>query len=120
MASELRVDTLKDSSGNNSVGMSTVAEGSGKVWGNLNGSGTIALRDSFNVASVVDNTTGQYDFNYTNNMNDGNYSAVEGTNASETWTYDTQTSKIEVRTLNSSGSYVDASRIHISDFGDLA
>ena len=30
MASELRVNTLKDASGNNSVGMSTVAEGSAK------------------------------------------------------------------------------------------
>ena len=32
MASELRVNTLKDASGNNSVGMSYVAEGSAKQW----------------------------------------------------------------------------------------
>ena len=32
MASELRVNTLKDASGNNSVGMSTVANGSAKQW----------------------------------------------------------------------------------------
>ena len=51
MASELRVNTLKDASGNNSVAMSTVAEGSAKAWVNLNGSGTIASRDSFNVSS---------------------------------------------------------------------
>ena len=36
MASELRVDTLKDSSGNNSVGMSYVAGGSAKFWVNFN------------------------------------------------------------------------------------
>ena len=33
MASELRVNTLKDASGNNSVGMSFVAEGSVKMVG---------------------------------------------------------------------------------------
>jgi hypothetical protein len=34
MASELRVDTLKDSSGSNSVGMAYVAGGSAKSWMN--------------------------------------------------------------------------------------
>jgi len=116
--STVKADTIVASDGTSPVTLTK--QEAAKVWGNLNGSGTIALRDSFNVASVVDNTTGQYDFNYTNNMNDANYSAVEGTNANETWAYDTQTSKLEVRTLNSSGSYSDASRIHISDFGDLA
>ena len=32
MASELRVNTLKDASGNNSVATSTVARGSAKAW----------------------------------------------------------------------------------------
>ena len=32
MASELRVNTLKDANGNNSVGLSYVAEGSAKAW----------------------------------------------------------------------------------------
>ena len=36
MASELRVNTLKDASGNNSVATSTVAEGTAKAWTNLN------------------------------------------------------------------------------------
>lgn len=74
MASELRVDTLKDSSGNNSVGMSTVAEGSAKAWANMNGTGTIALRDSFNVGSATDQGTGDYTINFTNSMNNDDYS----------------------------------------------
>ena len=35
MASELRVNTLKDASGNNSVATSIIAEGTVKTWVNL-------------------------------------------------------------------------------------
>ena len=74
MASELRVNTLKDASGNNSIATNFVANGSAKVWSNLNGTGTIALRDSFNVGSATDQGTGDYTINFTNNMNNDDYS----------------------------------------------
>ncbi len=51
-----------------------VVNGSAKAWWTLNGTGTIAPRDSFNVSSFDDVTTGTYDANYTNTMADGNYS----------------------------------------------
>ena len=52
MASELRVDTLKDASGNNSIGLSFVAGGSAKVWAKfLMGVGSPTIRDSLNVGS---------------------------------------------------------------------
>jgi len=35
-----------------------------KAWINLNGEGTIALRDSHNVSSVTDNGTGDYSVNF--------------------------------------------------------
>ena len=35
MASELRVNTLKDASGNNSIATSFVASGSAKAWMNM-------------------------------------------------------------------------------------
>jgi len=75
MASELRVNTLKDASGNNSIGMSYVAEGTAKAWMSLNGTGTIALRDSFNISGVVDNGTGSYTPSYSSNFGNANYSA---------------------------------------------
>lgn len=78
MASELRVDTLKDSSGNNSVGMAYVAGGSAKAWYNLNGTGTIASRDDFNIASYTDNGTGDYTSTFTSAMNNANYSIFVG------------------------------------------
>ena len=51
-----------------------------KAWGNLDGSGTISTRDSFNIASASDEGTGIYDFNYTNNMTNDDYSAQESVN----------------------------------------
>ena len=76
MASELRVNTLKDASGNNSIGMSYVAEGSAKVWINFNGTGTIATRDSFNVTSITDGGTGLYTVTIANDMGNVNYSTT--------------------------------------------
>lgn len=73
MASELRVNTLKDAAGNNSVGMSYVANGSAKAWVNLNQTGTQAIRVSFNVSSIADDGTGQTDISFTSNMGSADY-----------------------------------------------
>ena len=77
MASILRVNTLTDASSNNSIATSVVFGGSAKAWGNLDGTGTIAIRDSYNVTSATDEGTGIYDFNYTSNMTNDDYSANE-------------------------------------------
>ena len=74
MASELRVNTLKDASGNNSVATSTVFSGSAKGWCYFDGTaGTPAFSDSFNGASLTDVNTGQYDMNFTSNMSNATY-----------------------------------------------
>lgn len=44
-----------------------------KAWANLNGTGTIALRDSRNVSSAVDNGTGDYSFNFASAMSNASY-----------------------------------------------
>lgn len=49
-------------------------QGAVKVWNNFNGTGTIAIRDSFNVSSIDDNATGQYDTNFTSSMSATSYS----------------------------------------------
>jgi len=73
MASELRVNTLKDASGNNSIGMSFVAEGSAKSWTYITGDGTPAVTDSFNTASLTDVNTGEVRSNFTNSMNNDDF-----------------------------------------------
>tara|TARA_Y100001972_G_scaffold73339_1_gene89140 strand:+ start:385 stop:816 length:432 start_codon:yes stop_codon:yes gene_type:complete len=47
-----------------------------KIHCNLNGSGTIAFRDSFNLGTTTDNGTGDYTFNFTNNMANANYNCA--------------------------------------------
>ena len=49
-------------------------QGLTKHWLNLDGTGTIAITDSFNCASVTDDGTGDYDPFFTNNMNNTGYS----------------------------------------------
>ena len=53
-----------------------------RAWVNFNGTGTVAIRASFNVSSITDNGTGDYTVNFTTAMPDANYSVVAmGNNA---------------------------------------
>jgi hypothetical protein len=47
-----------------------------KAWVNFNGTGTVAIRASFNVSSITDNGTGDYTVNMTNALADIDYTAV--------------------------------------------
>lgn len=49
-----------------------------RAWVNFNGTGTVAIRSSFNVSSITDNGTGDYTVNFTTALPDANYS-VSGT-----------------------------------------
>ncbi len=62
MASELRVNTLKDAAGNNSIATSFVAGGSAKAWERHNASHSID--SSLSVSSVTDNGTGDTTVTY--------------------------------------------------------
>jgi hypothetical protein len=44
-----------------------------RAWVNFNGTGTVAIRASFNVSSITDNGTGDYTVNFTTAMPDANY-----------------------------------------------
>ena len=74
MASILRVNTLTDASSNNSTAMSTVFSGTAKAWLSMNGEGTIAIRDSFNITSISDEGVGLTNVTIASDMSDGNYS----------------------------------------------
>lgn len=43
------------------------------AWVNFNGSGTVAIRSSYNVSSITDNGTGDYTVNFTSALTDANY-----------------------------------------------
>ena len=68
--SQIIVDTIKDSNGNERYAC--------RAWVNFNGTGTVAIRASGNVSSITDNGTGDYTVNFTNAMPDSSY-AFNGT-----------------------------------------
>jgi hypothetical protein len=45
-----------------------------RAWVNFDGTGTVAIRASFNVSSITDNGTGDYTVNFTTALADANYS----------------------------------------------
>lgn len=83
MAGTLVTDTLTDGSGN-STSTTTVVRGSAKAWVNFNGTGTVAIRASFNVSSITDNGVGNYTLNFTAALADTNYSSAGHTTATLT------------------------------------
>ena len=76
--STLRLTTISNQTGSASVPSDTVINGSAKAWVNFNGTGTVAIRASFNVSSITDNGTGDYTVNFTTALEDANY-AVNAT-----------------------------------------
>jgi hypothetical protein len=47
-----------------------------RAWVNFNGTGTVAIRSSGNVSSIVDNGVGDYTVNFTTAMPDANYAVT--------------------------------------------
>jgi hypothetical protein len=47
-----------------------------KAFVNFNGTGTVAIRASYNVSSITDNGTGNYTVNFTTAMANANYAVV--------------------------------------------
>jgi hypothetical protein len=76
MAGALTISTLNNDTGPLATqnGMTGIA----KAWVNFNGTGTPAIRGSFNVSSITDNGTGDYTVNFTTAMPNANFSAVFG------------------------------------------
>lgn len=96
-----------------------------KAWVNFNGTGTVAIRDSYNVSSVTDLGTGQYKVNFDTAMADANYSAVTGSSVATAATniqfanatHSLLTSSFNIRTGNASTT-TDNAIVTACVFGD--
>jgi hypothetical protein len=80
--STLRVDTIQNAAGTDSP---INVPGTAKAWVNFNGTGTVAIRASYNVSSITDNGTGDYTVNFTTAMADANYSIASIGNRSQAY-----------------------------------
>jgi len=120
MASELRVNTLKDAAGNNSIATSFVANGSAKAWAKC--TNAAGLDDSFNISGGTDNGTGDYTYAFTSGMATTNYVALTNTvyatlSSSGTLT----TSNYQVRCYSRADSLTNIDDVNFSHIsGDLA
>jgi hypothetical protein len=136
MASILKVDDLR---GNTSAGNITITseggaatmqlqQGVAKAWMNLNGTGTIATRDTLNISSVTDNGTGDYTPNLSSSMSNANYSigstqggasAVDVVKVLNSSTAQTA-SLFRLLSLSNGFSTVDSNYLYASVHGDMA
>jgi len=77
MASELRVTTIANNAGTESVDTTYVINGSAKAWGHLN-AGHDAFEDSFGFSSVTDNGTGDATSTFSNAFSNDDYAIAAG------------------------------------------
>jgi hypothetical protein len=74
--STLKTSNIQDTSGNNNSTPEEISQGRAKAWITFNGTGTVANRDKFNIATITDNGTGDYTLTFTNNMSSSDYVVV--------------------------------------------
>ena len=106
---------------------SSEASGLAKAWVNFNGTGTVAIRASFNVSSITDNGTGDYTVNFTTALADANYgyavSGREDESGTLTWAAVPQPARVaqtttafRIITKTSAGSAFDFNSVSLSIF----
>jgi len=120
-------------------GITSTADGSGIIkiqsnsvttnalaWVNFNGTGTVAIRSSYNVSSITDNGTGDYTVNFATALSDANYSCVVTADTTSSairsvavWSGTNPTaSLIRVGTFATGGSAFDANYINVTIHGN--
>ena len=109
---------------------SVVFNGTSKAWVTFNGTGTLAVQDSYNHSSVTDSGTGHYYPNLANAMSGIGFctSAMSGdTGVGDFIAYDGGTSQtsqtttqIKIYNFTSGSSIVDSGIVCVDYNGDLA
>jgi len=124
MPSQLNVDTLVAANGTDPVTLTKQA--ATKAFANMNGTGTIAFRDSLNASSLTDHSAGIYTTSWTNSFADTEYATTTATNLDQAYAGDmcivTQaTGSLKHKTYYGAGhAGTDASINCHTNFGDLA
>ena len=105
-----------------------VSQFTAKAWCNFNGTGSASTweRDSHNVSSYVDNGTGDYTINFSNNMSNGTYSVTSTgnrgySNTATTYSnnlYDQLTTSVRILTSNNDNTRLDHAIVMVQVFGD--
>ena len=119
--SEIRATTISDAAGTGPIALTK--QSAAKAWVNFNGTGTVAIRDSQNVSGLVDNSTANYDVNFSNNLNNANYGSTSASRNRATGSSQSgnavSSKRIEMyETVTGAASDVD--NVNLAIHGDLA
>ena len=100
----------------------TLQQGLAKAFSNFNGlAGTVAFTDSFNYSSVTDNTTGDFNLSFTNNMGNTAYTpTIACTFFNGIYSGGVLAASIRIFTSNASGTLQDRDDTVTAIHGDLA
>ena len=120
--SEIRATTISDAAGTGPIALT--GQSAAKAWVNFNGTGTVAISESFNTSSVTDFAVGRYYCNFTNAMNTTTYGGAAAGRSTGNIGFDSYgsntTTYVSVGAFNSSGTLEDISSISALVTGDLA
>jgi len=142
MTSQLNVDTIVDKAGSGGTNVkvgntSTYVSDGGNVtqntvqslckfFSNINGTSTIATRDSFNQSGIIDRGTGDYDLTFTNNMGNDDYATMNNADSASghlALMYgesEQHTTGCRAYVVEASGGVTDTAVVMTSLVGDLA
>jgi len=102
----------------------SLQQGLAKAWIKYNGTGTIAVSDSFNVTSITDEATGTTTITFVNAMNNANYSTVATCSDTAAHLQIVDANQVagsyRQRTLDGGLSLVDDPSVYGNAHGDLA
>ena len=127
--STLNVANISD--GTDTVETGYVVNGSAKAWLNFNGTGTVAIRDSFNITDIFDITNGQTRASFTDGMNNDEFAMTcTASNSGGGSAFAVYAPNITAKSVSSTGTIftglvstgtaVDDAHVSVSINGDLA
>ena len=118
--STAKFDTLSTLDGTKSITTDRVTQGTAAAWVNFNGTGTVAIRASYNVASITDNGTGDYTVNFTTAMPDANYAVSASNDGGFSQPFESATARtaslVRLRNANSANAAADATVVNVAIF----
>jgi hypothetical protein len=89
-----------------------------RAWVNFNGTGTVAIRASFNVSSITDNGATDYTVNFTTAMADANYAVAATAGGTPNGAFNRTAEDLAARTTSAIRFYtnVDAPQVNVAIF----
>ena len=104
-------------------------QGLAKAWLTLDGTGTIATADSFNIATTTDHDTGQYSYTHSNNIATTKHpvtGSVVGSTSTNYFSFAASRGVVQattgsgINTKHYTGATNDQNHVHFLTHGDLA